>query len=340
MDIMPLAVRNKTVETKGQFLICYATADMINRFQDYPTIVAIDGTHKTCGAGYHLVTVLVFDARGEGTPVFQCLMETENKAVFSVALKTLQSVAPNACTNVRNFCKHSHVLALMKTAELESQPDKDVENVEDLDCRLDCTSNPEDISRINSSIENERDMSKEYGLLRLSQRFLTIDTQLKEKMDGIKQVISSAGVDRDYQMGLIDSLESLIDNIPTCKCPLPQEVLSPVSDGTWAPKAVERQVEPPQPIVALPSALKVMLCTSANSTNPTQSISSFKETVPSPKVQAGTFQGATGEFQAADGGGRQGVSALGQERGDGLIDVNLPSNVIDMAQETINSWVI
>ncbi|XP_059099152.1 uncharacterized protein LOC131893200 [Tigriopus californicus] len=118
-----------------------------------------------------------------------------------------------------NFCKHSHVLALMKTAELESQPDKDVENVEDLDCRLDCTSNPEDISRINSSIENERDMSKEYGLLRLSQRFLTIDTQLKEKMDGIKQVISSAGVDRDYQMGLIDSLESLIDNIPTVRNP-------------------------------------------------------------------------------------------------------------------------
>lgn len=101
MDVMPIEVRSKVVETGGKFLLCYATSEMIERFRENPTTIAIDGTHKTCGTGYHLVTVLAFDSRGEGTPVFQCLMESENKALFSVALSVFQSLAPDVCSEVR-----------------------------------------------------------------------------------------------------------------------------------------------------------------------------------------------------------------------------------------------
>lgn len=101
MDVLPDAVRKKVVDTKGLFLICYATPEMKKRFAENATTIAIDGTHKTCSAGYHLVTVLAFDSRGEGTPVFQCLMESESKALFSCALKVLQSVSPEACSNVK-----------------------------------------------------------------------------------------------------------------------------------------------------------------------------------------------------------------------------------------------
>lgn len=117
-------VRQKVVETQGKFLVCYSTPEKITRFRENPTTIAIDGTHKTCGAGYHLVTVLVFggllilelnfillqnlsrlnlfflDSLGEGTLVCQCLMESENKALCSIALNELKSLAPEACSAV------------------------------------------------------------------------------------------------------------------------------------------------------------------------------------------------------------------------------------------------
>lgn len=50
---------------------------------------------------YPTEPVFFVDSRGEGTPVFQCLMESENKALFSVALSVFQSLAPDVCSEVR-----------------------------------------------------------------------------------------------------------------------------------------------------------------------------------------------------------------------------------------------
>eukprot|EP00094_Tigriopus_californicus_P011611 TCALIF_11216-PA protein Name:"Protein of unknown function" AED:0.45 eAED:0.45 QI:0/0/0/0.33/1/0.66/3/0/236 len=43
------------------------------------------------------------DDRGEGTPVYQCLVETENQAVFSSALRILNDIAPEACASVKTL---------------------------------------------------------------------------------------------------------------------------------------------------------------------------------------------------------------------------------------------
>lgn len=43
------------------------------------------------------------DDRGEGSPVFQCLVETENQSVFSSALRILKDIAPEACKSVKTL---------------------------------------------------------------------------------------------------------------------------------------------------------------------------------------------------------------------------------------------
>ncbi len=45
---------------------------------------------------------LVFiDARGEGAPAFQCLVESENEVGISAALRVLKKIAPEACRATR-----------------------------------------------------------------------------------------------------------------------------------------------------------------------------------------------------------------------------------------------
>lgn len=101
MSVFPDAVQHKVVETNGLFLLCYASEAMLQRFRDHPTIISVDGTHGTNSAKFVLISILVFDNRGEGTPVFQCLVENENKAIFSVALKVLKDLVPEACSRVK-----------------------------------------------------------------------------------------------------------------------------------------------------------------------------------------------------------------------------------------------
>lgn len=101
MSAMPEDVKSKVVSTSGYFLLCYASDAMIRRFRNHPTTIAIDGTHNTNAAKYILITIMIFDSRSEGSPAFQCLVENENKSVFSDALRVLNALAPDACSNVK-----------------------------------------------------------------------------------------------------------------------------------------------------------------------------------------------------------------------------------------------
>lgn len=94
-------VQAKVVNTDGQFLICYASPEMIERFKNHPFTVAIDGTHGTNASKFILISVNVMDSRGEGSPIFQCLVESENQKIFSSALRILKSLAPEACSQTR-----------------------------------------------------------------------------------------------------------------------------------------------------------------------------------------------------------------------------------------------
>ncbi|XP_059098236.1 uncharacterized protein LOC131892399 [Tigriopus californicus] len=98
---IPEEIQEKVAETSGYFLLTYASPEMLKRFRDHSTIISIDGTHGTNSAKFVLISVLVFDRRGEGSPVFQALVENENQIVFSVALRVLNSIAPDACENVK-----------------------------------------------------------------------------------------------------------------------------------------------------------------------------------------------------------------------------------------------
>ncbi|XP_059098314.1 uncharacterized protein LOC131892448 [Tigriopus californicus] len=97
MRNLAINVRRKIVDTNGQFLICFASPEMIQRFENHPYTVAVDGTHGTNASKFMLISVNIVDSRGEGSPIFQSLVETENQIVFSVALNMLKSLAPVAC---------------------------------------------------------------------------------------------------------------------------------------------------------------------------------------------------------------------------------------------------
>ncbi|XP_059097457.1 uncharacterized protein LOC131891806 [Tigriopus californicus] len=97
----PHGLQDKLVETSGSFLLCYASEPMLQRFQRHPTVVAIDGTHGTNASKFIMISINVFGPRGEGIPVFQCLVQSENQAVFSVALQVLKSKVPHACAQVK-----------------------------------------------------------------------------------------------------------------------------------------------------------------------------------------------------------------------------------------------
>ncbi|XP_059098651.1 uncharacterized protein LOC131892814 isoform X2 [Tigriopus californicus] len=110
MNVLPENVQKKVIPTNGAFLICFANEQMLKTFRNHSTTISVDGTHGTCSAKYILLSVLVFDDRGEGTPVYQCLVETENQAVFSSALRILNDIAPEACASVKTLLSDtSHV---------------------------------------------------------------------------------------------------------------------------------------------------------------------------------------------------------------------------------------
>lgn len=60
MDVLPLNVQEKVVETNGAFLICFADEQMLETFRNHPTTISIDGTHGTCSAKFILISILVF----------------------------------------------------------------------------------------------------------------------------------------------------------------------------------------------------------------------------------------------------------------------------------------
>ncbi|TRY79252.1 hypothetical protein TCAL_05814 [Tigriopus californicus] len=103
MSLTPGDVEAKITETFGYFLLTYASPEMIKRFHDHPTAISIDGTHATNVVNFILISIIIFDCRGEGSPVFQALVENENQVFFSVTLKIVQHIAPTACMNVKTL---------------------------------------------------------------------------------------------------------------------------------------------------------------------------------------------------------------------------------------------
>lgn len=101
MSNVPENLRSKIVDTNGQFLICFASPAMLKRFSKNPVTVAIDGTHGTNASKFILISVNIIDSRGEGSPIFQCLVETENQLIFSAALRILKSLVPEACQKTK-----------------------------------------------------------------------------------------------------------------------------------------------------------------------------------------------------------------------------------------------
>lgn len=60
MTALPEEIQQKVVDTGGSFLLCYMSDEMIHRFHQYPTVIAIDGTHGTNSSKFILISINIF----------------------------------------------------------------------------------------------------------------------------------------------------------------------------------------------------------------------------------------------------------------------------------------
>ena len=79
-------------------------------FADHPNTVMIDGTHGTNSSKFILISGLIYDARGEGYPIFQAIVKQETTAVIEAIFNTFSK------TNPINFLKIKTIISDMSQA--------------------------------------------------------------------------------------------------------------------------------------------------------------------------------------------------------------------------------
>lgn len=99
---IPPEISEKLHETPNdEVMIAVMSPSMRKRFREHPYLLGIDGTHSSNRSKYITVTLVAYDCRDEASPVFQCLIESENSAVLEVAFSILKKLEPEACDQVR-----------------------------------------------------------------------------------------------------------------------------------------------------------------------------------------------------------------------------------------------
>ena len=74
----PDNIKGKIIKTpQNEDIIFIMTDNQKKMFENFPTVLMVDGTHETNSSNYILITGLIFDSRGEGFPIFQCFAKSE-----------------------------------------------------------------------------------------------------------------------------------------------------------------------------------------------------------------------------------------------------------------------
>lgn len=121
-----------------------------------------------------------------------------------------------------NFCKHSHLLALL---EIERDPGE-IDRVEHLhenqnpavDQDRETESFVQTSVDLNHGIEKELSKPNDEPHSQFA-RIVEAITIIKEKLDDIETVVSSVDLDSEFKTKLAESLESIIDSVPNVKNP-------------------------------------------------------------------------------------------------------------------------
>ncbi|TRY78750.1 hypothetical protein TCAL_16694 [Tigriopus californicus] len=66
-----------------------------------PITLFVDSTHGTNQSKYCLISILVADSRGEGTPILQVLAESECKQTIMPAFEMLARLSPESVNKVK-----------------------------------------------------------------------------------------------------------------------------------------------------------------------------------------------------------------------------------------------
>ncbi|TRY80496.1 hypothetical protein TCAL_13162 [Tigriopus californicus] len=99
---IPVTLRSKQFKTENQdTVIVYESNDMLKDFEEHPTMIFVDGTHGTNRSRFSLISILVLDSRGEGTPVMQVVGSSESRSVLAPAFRILKEIAPNSIAKVK-----------------------------------------------------------------------------------------------------------------------------------------------------------------------------------------------------------------------------------------------
>ncbi|TRY78846.1 hypothetical protein TCAL_08977, partial [Tigriopus californicus] len=66
---------------------------MLKDFEEHPTLIFVDRTHGTNRSRFSLISILVLDSRGGGTPVMQVVGSSESRSVLAPAFCILKEIA-------------------------------------------------------------------------------------------------------------------------------------------------------------------------------------------------------------------------------------------------------
>lgn len=95
---IPKVIQSKLIETNGKSMIIYASDTMLDQFRQHPhTLFIVDVTKRK---KIPLMTLMVKDAWGEGTPIFHIFGDLESD-VLKPALEILYELATEAVESVK-----------------------------------------------------------------------------------------------------------------------------------------------------------------------------------------------------------------------------------------------
>ena len=89
--------------TKDVEIIFIMTEKQKAMYEEYPTVLMIDGTHGTNSSNFILVSGLILDSRGEGYPIFQAFVQSESRLAFETIFEILSKISPETIIRVKTI---------------------------------------------------------------------------------------------------------------------------------------------------------------------------------------------------------------------------------------------